>query len=74
MITILVLLLLLAALAIVPAAMNLAVLRAWRQERRQLGALADRLYAEARVEALTVQTLQQIREAARTSARNGNPQ
>jgi uncharacterized protein HemX len=68
--TVLALVLLLVALAIGVVLVNAVVLQAWRQERRQLGMLADRLGAEARLEALTLRTLQEMRSAARSSMAN----
>ena len=40
-------------------------LTAWRRERLRARLLAERLVVEGRIEALTVQTLQAMRQAAR---------
>jgi Tfp pilus assembly protein PilX len=44
------------------------VFEAWRRERQQVHRLADRLATEARLEALTVATLQSMHAAARSGA------
>ena len=42
---------------------------AWRRERRRFDALAESLYADSRIELLTVQTLAAMREAIRSGGR-----
>jgi hypothetical protein len=47
---------------------GIVAVAAWRRERRRAQRLAERLLIEGRLEALTLQTLQAMRQAARTRA------
>ncbi len=62
------LLLVLAALGLILC--SGAAVTAWRRERQRARQLAQRLLVEGRIEQLTVQTLQTMRQAAREHLRN----
>lgn len=68
MATALTLVLALVALALSSAALWVVI--TWRRDRRSLEVLAERLYVDSRMEALTTQTLAAMRDAAR---RGGQP-
>ena len=54
-----------AVLALMLSGAGVWALIAWRKNHRRFDALAERLYVDSRLEALTVQTLAAMREAAR---------
>ncbi len=54
-----------AVLALALSSAGVWAVFAWRQNRRSLDALAEGLYADSRLEALTAQTLSAMRDAVR---------
>lgn len=62
--------LIIAILALTLSTIGTLAIVAWRKDRRRLDVLAERLHVDSRIEALTVQTLAAMREAAR---RAGTP-
>ena len=56
-----------AVLALVLSGAGVWALIAWRQSRSRFDVLAERLYADSRLDQLTAQTLAAMREAARRS-------
>ena len=60
-----------ALLALALSGAGVWALIAWRSSRRRFDILAERLYADSRLEQLTAQTLTAMRDAARRSGRTG---
>ena len=60
-----------AILALALSGASVWALIAWRTSRRSFDVLAERLYADSRLEQLTAQTLAAMREAARRTGRAG---
>jgi hypothetical protein len=56
-----------AVLALALSGAGVWALFAWRQNRRAFDALAERLFVDGRIEALTTQTLAAMRDAVRRS-------
>lgn len=61
----------LAVLVVGLTLLAIGAVAAWRRERRHVDRLAESLLVEGRLEALTVQTLQAMRQAAREHIARG---